>query len=356
VREPGDPRETAEVVELADTWDDGEQPAWWGPDAGTASSVALGSDGDADEVSAGSLLREIARIDDVAPPAADPVRPGELVGPYRIVRKLGRGAMSVVFEAEDRQAERRVALKVLAVRGGDAERHRRFVREARAAKAVVHPNVAAAYGDGRARGVDYLVVEYIAGVTLREAMRRRGGPLDVAEAARIGEAIASGVAAAHALGIVHRDLKPENVMITDAGAVKVLDFGLAKLVAAGDDLALGERPPSHATTFEGQLLGTPAYMSPEQSRGDAVDARSDVFALGVMLYELVTGRRPFAGPTPIELFVAILRDEPPPPSSVNPRVAPALEAVVLRCLRKAPGDRFASCREVAQALRAFAGA
>ena len=197
----------------------------------------------------------------------------------------------------------------------------------------------------------YLAVEYIAGVTLREAMRRRGAPFDACEAVRIGEAIASGVASAHRIGIVHRDLKPENVMIGDAGAVKVLDFGLAKLIARAD----GEpRPVGHAMTFEGHILGTPAYMSPEQSQGRAVDARSDVFALGVVIYELLIGRRPFAGATPIEMFIAIECDEPAAPSTLDPRVSPAVEAVVMRCLRKRPDERFASCRELAEALRGAA--
>jgi predicted Ser/Thr protein kinase len=301
--------------------------------------------------SAEALLRTVAYIEDPAIPASDLARPGALLGPYRIVRRLGRGATGVVYEAEDPQLSRGVALKVLApLRGSDDERGRRFRREARAAAAVVHPNVAAMYGVGHDRGLDYLAMEYVAGATLREAMRRHGGPFEIAEVARIGEAIASGVGRAHELGIVHRDLKPENVMITDAGTVKVLDFGLAKLLAAPtgarDELVWS----SHTMTFDGHILGTPAYMSPEQAKGRPVDARSDVFALGVVLYELVTASRPFRGETAVELFIAIDRDEPPPPSTLNPRVPPALEAIVLRCLRKSPDERFATCREAADAL------
>src|SRR5262249_40568419 len=161
-----------------------------------------------------------------------------------------------------------------------------------------------------------------------EVIRQRGGPFDVVEVVRIGEAIASGVGRAHQSGIVHRDLKPENVMITDTGSVKGVDFGLAKLVAAPRGCHGKQPAASSLATFEGRLLGTPLYMSPEQSKGRAVDARTDVFALGVMLYELVTGSRPFGGETAVELFIAIDRDEPPPPSTVNRRVAPALEAVV----------------------------
>jgi serine/threonine-protein kinase len=302
-----------------------------------------------DDVSAGSLLREVARIDDVAPPVGDPAHAGELIGEYRIVRQLGRGATGVVYEAEDLERSRRVALKVLAVsRGGDPDRRRRFLREARAAVAVVHPNVAAAYYAGYDRGLDYLAMELIAGETLREAMRRRAAPFEVAEATRIGEAIAAGVGTAHRLGIVHRDLKPENVMITDDGTVKVLDFGLAKLVPPPGES--DDPPASFASTFEGHILGTPAYMSPEQSQGRAVDARSDVFALGVVLYELVTARRPFSGKSAIELFVAIEREEPVAPAERNPRVPPALAAIVMRCLCKSPQDRFASCGDVAGAL------
>ena len=298
-----------------------------------------------------ALLHPVERIEDGVLPACDLDRPGVLLGPYRIVRRLGRGATGIVYEAADPQLSRSVAVKVLApLRASDGERRERFRREARAAAAVVHPNVAAVYGVGHDRGLDYLAMEYVAGETLREAMRLRGSSFGIAEAVRIGEAIASGVGKAHELGIVHRDLKPENVMITDAGAVKVLDFGLAKRIAppAG---ARDELPWSrHTITLDGNILGTPAYMSPEQSKGRPVDARTDVFALGVLLYELVTARRPFHGETTVELFIAIDREEPPPPSALNPHVPLALEAIVLRCLRKSPGERFASCREVADAL------
>ena len=211
-----------------------------------------------EDMSGGSLLREIARIEDTALPGATPMRPGDLLGPYRIVQGIGRGGMGVVYEAEDRQLSRRVALKVLAPsRAGEGEYRRRFLREARAASAVVHPNVAAGSGVGHERGVDYLALEHVAGVTLGEAMRRRGGPFAIADAARIGEAVASGVGRAHELGIVHRDLKPENVMIAETGAVKVLDFGLAKLVVSTGDSE--ERFAStHLLTLEGDILGTPA--------------------------------------------------------------------------------------------------
>jgi eukaryotic-like serine/threonine-protein kinase len=307
------------------------------------------------DLSAGSLLREIARIEDAALPADALARPGDLLGPYRILQQLGRGATGVVYAAEDRQISRSVALKVLALsRAGDDERRRRFLREARAASAVVHPNVAAVYGVGHEGGLHYLAMEYVEGVTLGAAMRRRRSPFEIAEAVRIGEAIASGVGRAHELGIVHRDLKPENVMIGDGGWVKVLDFGLAKLVAppvGGRDAAL---VTSRDMTLEGRILGTPAYMSPEQAKGRPVDARTDVFALGVMLFELITGRRPFRGETTMELLIAVDRDEPPRPSAVNPAVPSWLEAIVLRCLRKSPDDRFASCGEVAEALRRVA--
>ncbi len=303
-----------------------------------------------DDVSAGSLLREIARIEDVAPSPIARLRPGELLGPYRIVRAIGRGAMGVVYEADDAERSRRVALKVVpAPRPGDDPQRWRFLREARAATAVVHANVAAAYRAGNDRGLDYLAMEYVPGITLRAAIRKRGGPFEVSEALRIGEAIARGVGKAHRLGIVHRDLKPENVMISDAGGVKVLDFGLAKQLAPPDDPG-GGPPDGCETTLSGDILGTPAYMSPEQSTGDAVDARSDVFALGVVLYELVTGARPFAGGNRAELFLAIGGDEPAPPSAANPRVGPAFDAIVLRCLRKVAGERFASGGEVADAL------
>jgi predicted Ser/Thr protein kinase len=304
-----------------------------------------------DQVTMSAVTMRHPRIDDVVP-AGDLVEVGAGFGPYQIVRRLGRGAMGVVYEAADPERSRSVALKVLApLHASDAEHRRRFRREARAATAVVHPNVAAVYGVGHERGLDYIVMEYIAGITLREAMQRHGGGFGLAEAARIGGAIASGLARGHELGIVHRDLKPENVMITDTGAVKVLDFGLAKLLMPPATAAHESPWSSHTMTLDGTIVGTPAYMSPEQVKGHAVDARSDVFALGVVLYELVTGFRPFRGDTAVELFITIDRDEPPRPSILNPHVPPALEAVMLRCLAKSPGDRFASCGEVAEALR-----
>ncbi len=280
-------------------------------------------------------------------------RVGERVGHFRIVSELGRGGMGVVYLAEDLTLRRRVALKVLpAAALADAERRARFLREARAASAVAHPGVAAVFEVGEDGEDLFLVMEYVAGETLHDRLER--GALEIGEARRIALAIAAGMAAAHEAGVIHRDLKPANVMIAAGDeAVKILDFGIARSMARADDPPIESAPTVTAgATVEGRILGTPGYMAPEQMEGRAVDGRADVFAFGVVLYEMVTGARPFAGDTAIERLVAVSRDAPVPPSARRPGVPAALDRVILRCLEKRPGDRFASFRDVLAAFEA----
>jgi serine/threonine-protein kinase len=258
---------------------------------------------------------------------------GESIGHFTILREIGRGGMGVVYAAEDQTLGRTVALKVLPA-SDEAEPRRRFLREARAAASLSHAGIATLYEIGEESGRVYIAMELVRGRTLRARMD--AGDLPVSEALAVARDIARALARAHERGVVHRDLKPENVMIADDGQVKLLDFGLAKPIVSTD---VGASSATTATET-GRILGTPSYMSPEQAKGRSVDARSDVFSFGVMLYEMLTGKRPFTGATVVELFIALDRDEPKPPSRVNPRVSAAVERVVLRCLRKDPAARY----------------
>ena len=238
------------------------------------------------------------------------------LGPYKILQLLGRGGMGEVYLAKDTRLERKVALKLLPEEfSQDKDRLGRFRREAHATSALNHPNILTIHEIGEFEGQIYLVTEFIEGQTLRQRLAE--GRLDLKEALEIGFQIASGLAAAHQVGIVHRDLKPENIMLRPDGLVKVLDFGLAKLTPTG--------ATATAHTQTGILLGTVAYMSPEQARGQKVDGRSDLFSLGVVLYEMVTGERPFYGPTSSDTLVAILEREPARLDQLRPGVPEALE-------------------------------
>ena len=287
----------------------------------------------------------------VDPPGED--RLGQRIGHFRLVSVLGRGGMGVVYLAEDLTLRRKVALKVLpAAVAADPERRSRFLREARAASAVAHPSVAAVFEVGEEGADLFLVMEHVAGQTLHDRLAARGA-LDLGEARRIAAEIAAGMAAAHEAGVIHRDLKPANVMIAAGGDVKILDFGIARSIAPASGEPLEVAPTLTAgATAEGRILGTPGYMAPEQMYGRAVDARADVFSFGVLLYEMITGARPFAGETSIERLVAVSRDTPPPPSARRPGVPRALDRLILRCLEKRPEDRFPSFREILAALAA----
>jgi eukaryotic-like serine/threonine-protein kinase len=275
----------------------------------------------------------------------------ERVAHFRPLERLGAGGMGVVYRAQDEKLLRIVALKVLAkTRAGDDTVRKRFLREARIAAGISHPNVAAIYEAGEDEGRIYIAMELAHGTTLRRRLER--GPLEVREAVRIVKEIARGVGRAHAREVAHRDLKPDNVMVGDDGAVKVLDFGLAKPPPARPSSPPG--PDSSSLTQVGRIVGTPGYMSPEQAVGNPVDVTTDVFSLGVILYELRTGRRPFLGETHLELVLATSRDTPTPPSRLNPSVPPELEAILDRCLKKDPAERYSTADGLLAALEGLA--
>ena len=274
--------------------------------------------------------------------------PGTLLGPYEIVAPLGAGGMGEVWRARDSRLGREVAVKVLPAEfAADAERLKRFEREARATAALSHPNILAVYDVGSHEGVPYLVEELLEGESLKERLDRGG--LTVSDAMRIAGEIANGLAAAHEKGIVHRDLKPGNVFLRRGGAVKILDFGLAKVVSTVAADEAETLTAATATTRLGGVLGTAAYMAPEQARGRPVDQRADVFAFGVVLYEMLAGERPFKGATGTEVMAAILTDQPAP---LPAGVPAAIGAVVTRCLEKDPGRRYQGAGELRAALEA----
>ena len=262
---------------------------------------------------------------------------GRVVSHYEVVEKIGEGGMGIVYKARDTRLGRLVALKVLpADRIENAERRQRFVQEARAASALNSPHIVTVYDIDEADGVHFIAMELVEGRTLADRIGRRGLPLR--EALSIGAQIAEALARAHAQGIVHRDLKPANVMVTPEGVAKVLDFGLAKLVET--EVSEDEPTDLKPATDEGTILGTAAYMSPEQAQGKRVDARSDIFSFGSVLYEMVTGRRPFSGETKVSTLAAILKEEPKPASEVAPAVPRELERLIQHCMRKDPARRF----------------
>jgi serine/threonine protein kinase len=260
-----------------------------------------------------------------------------LGGRYALGARLGAGGMGQVYRARDRVLERTVAVKVLsAASTEDLELVARFGREARAAAALNHPNIVAVFDSGADGDLHYLVMEYVEGQSLAELLRRVG-MLEPGRVADVGRQVCQALAAAHAAGLVHRDITPGNVLVDPAGLVKVADFGIAKLAAA--------------TTMTGdKVLGTAAYQAPEQAQGRPVDGRSDLYSLGCVLYALLTGAPPFAGDSPVAMAARHVTEQPTPLSHHNPRVSPALEAVVLTALAKEPADRYQSAAAMAQDL------
>jgi serine/threonine protein kinase len=284
---------------------------------------------------------------------------GQTVSHYALLEKLGEGGMGEIYKARDSRLNRIVAVKVLAPgRTRDVERRRRFIQEAQAASALNHPNIITIHDILSEHDTQYMVMEHVSGRTLQALIGAHRLP--VAQALQIATQMANALAAAHAAGIIHRDLKPANVMVTLTGLVKILDFGLAKLMdptarmrsAEGD--SSGSADPVTLTaaplTVEGSIMGTVNYMSPEQAEGLKVDARSDIFSFGAVLYEIVTGQRAFDGDSGISTLSAVLRDEVKPIREIAPEVPAELDELIAQCLRKNPEDRIASMALVATAL------
>jgi len=274
---------------------------------------------------------------------------GKTLGHYRITEKLGSGGMGVVYKARDLHLDRFVALKVLPPeKVADAERKRRFTQEAKAASALNHPNIVHIYDITADQDVDFIAMEYVEGKTLEQMIGRRS--LRLNDTLKYAVQIADALAKAHAAGIVHRDLKPANVMINEDGTVKVLDFGLAKLTehVQGDEFAT--TATAEAVTEKGAIVGTVAYMSPEQAEGRPVDPRSDIFSFGSVLYEMVTGRRAFQGESKIAILSGILNQEPSPVSEVSGGTPQELERIITRCLKKDPSRRFQAMPDLKVAL------
>jgi serine/threonine protein kinase len=261
---------------------------------------------------------------------------GQALVHYRIEARLGEGGMGVVYRAFDTHLDRPVAIKVLRADATTSpDRRRRFVQEAKAASALNHPNIIHIYDISSSGNTDFIAMEFVAGKTLHELIGKNDLPLK--DTLKYSIQIADALARAHSAGIVHRDLKPANIIIDGDGRVKLLDFGLAKLTekTADSEAATATMTAENAPqTEEGSIVGTVAYMSPEQAEGRKVDARSDIFSFGSVLYEMVTGRRPFEGATKMSTISAILQKEPPPPGSLAPNLPAELEKIILRCLRK----------------------
>jgi serine/threonine protein kinase/Tol biopolymer transport system component len=275
---------------------------------------------------------------------------GQTIAHYEVLEKIGEGGMGAVYKARDARLDRFVAIKVLpADKMANTERRQRFAQEARSASALNHPNIITIHDIGRSADTDFIVMEFVDGKDLAGVIPRNG--LRLGEALKYAIQIADALAAAHAAGIVHRDFKPGNVMVRPDGRIKVLDFGLAKLVEDGlsdEDLTLS--PADRPRTAEGILVGTAAYMSPEQAEGRAVDARSDIFAFGAVLYEMLTGRRAFHGESPVSTLAAVLRSDPKPASEIVEGLPTEAERLVTRCLRKDPGRRFQHMADLKVAL------
>jgi serine/threonine protein kinase/WD40 repeat protein len=275
---------------------------------------------------------------------------GTILGQYEIRSPLGAGGMGEVYRAHDTRLDRDVAIKVLPeYLTSDPERLRRFEQEARATAALNHPNILAVYQMATDNGISYLVEELLDGETLRDRLRH--GPIPLRKAIDYVVQIAHGLAAAHDRGIVHRDLKPENLFVTKDGRVKILDFGLARLGPSKE--SSGEEATVEQKTNPGVVLGTAGYMSPEQVRGKTVDHRTDIFAFGTILYEMVTGKQPFRKATSADTMAAILHEEPSSISQLAPTTPPGLQRVVHRCLEKNPEQRFHSAHDLAFALEAL---
>jgi serine/threonine-protein kinase len=268
---------------------------------------------------------------------------GQTLGRYRIVELIGHGRTATVYKAYQAALERYVAIKVIHAQAaaGDEQFHARFEREVRAVAALRHPHIAQIIDLGSAGGAPYIVMDYLPGITLKarlDELALRGARMRLREACRIGAAVADGLACAHQKGIVHGDVRPANVMLTSEGHIVLTDFGMVSLVGAPQ------------ATAAGVMIGDPAYTAPEQCRDEPGDPRSDVYALGVMLYEMVTGRLPFGADTPRALREKHMHDLAPPPSQINPSVPAALERILLKAMSKNPADRYQQAADMAGEL------
>src|ERR1700681_3004115 len=289
-----------------------------------------------------------------------PLSQGAKLGPYEIVAAIGAGGMGEVYRARDTRLGQDVAIKVLPLHlSSDPQLKERFDREARSISSLNHARICTLHDVGHQEGIDFLVMEYLEGETLAERLRK--GPLALKETLKIGIEVCEALEAAQRAGIVHRDLKPGNIMLTKNGA-KLMDFGLAKAALSGLASAssapllsaaktMSEATPLSPLTSAGMVIGTIQYMSPEQIEGKEADARSDLFALGAVLYEIATGKRPFDGKSQISVASAILENEPAPISAVQPLTPPAFEHIVTACLAKNPEDRFQTAHDVALQLK-----
>jgi serine/threonine protein kinase len=278
-----------------------------------------------------------------------PLDSGTKLGPYEIQSVLGAGGMGEVYRARDSRLDRIVAVKVLPSSfAPDADRLQRFEREARSVAALSHPNILAVYDFGTHDTTPYMVTELLEGETMRE--RLQGGVISARKAVEIAIQVANGLAAAYDKGIIHRDLKPENIFLTKDGLVKILDFGLAKTARSASEVNSIVKTLTSADislTEAGQVLGTAGYMSPEQVRGMVIDHRSDIFAFGAILFEMLTGQRAFRRDTAAETMAAILKEDLPELTEMNRSIPPALDRIVRHCLEKNPDQRFQSARDLA---------
>ena len=276
---------------------------------------------------------------------------GRTILHYRILQKIGQGGMGEVYKAEDLKLERQVALKLLTSTGvEDPKAKRRLLQEARAASALNHPNIVTIHSIEQAEGLDFIVMEYVEGETLKSIIEK--APLDVSRLLDLGSQVADALFAAHSAGFIHRDIKPANIMVTPRGQAKILDFGLAKLVQIADQNLSSDQTLSRLTKT-GMIVGTVAYMSPEQTRGETLDARTDIFSLGCVLYQAATGKVPFGGPSVLSVLHEIATKDPPMPSTVSRELPEGLDLIFKRALAKDKEQRYSSAAEFAQALRSL---
>ena len=276
---------------------------------------------------------------------------GTVLGRYAVRSRIGSGGMGVVYLAWDTELDRTVALKVLPEEvASDADRMRRFVQEAKSASALNHPNIVTVHDVGHSDSIRFIVTEHVEGDTLRARIRQ--GPLPLLEVLNVAIQIASALAAAHQAGIIHRDIKPENIIVRADGLVKLVDFGLA-IVAERERLVVDPEAPTEALrqTAPGVVVGTYAYMSPEQARGVRVDERSDLFSLGVVMYEMVTARAPFTGATATDVMASILTSDPPPLNRFAPGATNELAQIVTKALTKDADERFQTAKDLLADLK-----